>query len=175
MDPKNVTLVAATAVALTSLLITALVLSDAPNSSVVSTITVISTHTEQVVSTRLNTVTATTTTHTVAAVQSTTAGVAVEITSLQLIPPYFPVGPTFNATVFDAGTQAVTNVTIVLENRTFSFPAVTFQNPLLPGQYAHYNFTIDGGYTGEPPYTIMVYGTFQDGLPFAFIETVNLR
>ncbi len=119
------------------------------------------------------TVTQTTTTTTILTPTQSTKPL-VSITSMQNVPPYLPAGPTYKTTVVNAATKAVTNVTMVFENHTFSFPNVTKQNPLLAGQSTYSNFTYIGGFTSQSEYVILVYGTFQDGQPFAFVETIKL-
>jgi hypothetical protein len=63
---------------------------------------------------------------------------------------------------------------MTFQDHTFSFPNFTSQNPLFPGQVSIANFTFVGGYHPEPAYSVVVYGAFQGGEPFAYVETVQL-
>jgi hypothetical protein len=140
-------------------------ITDYPTSTSYNTIT----------STRNITVTVTQTTTTIVLLIPTqSTNPLVSITSMQNVPPYPPAGPIYKTTVINAATKAVTNVTMVFENHTFSFPNITKQNPLLTGQSTHSNFTYIGGFPSQSEYIILVYGTFQDGQPYAFIETIKL-
>jgi hypothetical protein len=95
---------------------------------------------------------------------------------MQLVPPFFPAGPTYKTIAVNAATVDVTSLKMIFENHTFSFPNVTAQSPLLPGQSTYSNFTYIGGFPNLPAYSIVVYGTFQGNAdePFAYVETVQL-
>lgn len=83
----------------------------------------------------------------------------------------------YNATVVNRGTEAATNVSMVFGNYT-SHSHVTNQAPLQAGQSTSFNFAYYGCCrlpgSSQPDYPALIYGTFQDGQPFAYVEAVEL-
>lgn len=166
--------------------------------SVTSTITgsTISIRNETVVSLRNNTVTSIQTSVLTSTTTSyTTESITLTSTSTATLTPVLSKNPLiviasvrflvalpsgysiYNATVVNAATQAVTNVTMVLENTAF-LSHVTNQNRLLPGQSTIFNFSYPSGLGGLPNPTnhlVLFYGTFQDGQPFAYVESIGLN
>lgn len=134
------------------------------------TVTITSTETNTQTSTTTNYTTESTTltTTTLPPIASENPTVLITSATLVVVLPSYPI---YNATVVDEGTEAVTNVTMVFQNSTF-FSNVTKQNPLLSGQSTSFEFIYRGigGNPNQPEYLALVYGTFQDGQPFAFAD-----
>ncbi len=125
-----------------------------------------------------------TTTQTVTVNETTTASTTtypfvsqpalIVITSMQIVSPHLPAGPTYRTTIVNNASQPVTNATLTFEGRTFHFGDITPQNPLVPGASTYANFTYVGGFPSQPTYQIVVYGTYRDGEAFAFLESIAL-
>jgi hypothetical protein len=110
-----------------------------------------------------------TTTVTTLPVLSKDPSVVLASTKLVIITPAWPI---YNVTLVNEGSEPVTNVSMVFENTTF-YSHITSQNPLLAGQSTMLNFTYKAT-SGQPEYFALLYGTFQNGQPFAYIESFKL-
>ena len=86
-----------------------------------------------------------------------------------------PGGPVYNVTFRNNGTEPVVNLRCVFQNKTFIFSNINQTHPFLPGEtQSEYPYVGAIGIISAESYPILVYGTYGDGVPFAFYETVKI-
>ena len=164
-------------VALTIVFGSTVVYESGTRSTVTSTVTTTSTLSEasSAASTQTSTVTSIGTA-TSAIVPALSQDPSIAITSTNMIvatPDGFII---YDATVLNNSTEAVDNITMVFQNHTYHSHA-TIQNTLPPGKSTTFTFDYySNTVTTEPPplHVVLIYGTYQDNQPFAFIETIEL-
>lgn len=99
-----------------------------------------------------------------------------ELSSIVLVKPYTPAGPTLALTLRNLMGCCVTNLTAILvlnSNFTFHFTGVSVGRPLDNEQYASAVETlIFGGFDSAKNYTLVIKGTTQD---MVFTDVVQTR
>lgn len=100
----------------------------------------------------------------------------VQLSSIVMVQPYTPAGPTLALTLRNMMGCCITNLTAVLvlnSNFAFRFTGVSLGYPLDNEQYASSVETlIGGGFDSAKNYTFVIKGTTQDT---AFTDTVQTR
>ena len=111
-----------------------------------------------------------------------TSSVPVGVSSVTLVPPYTPAGPTIKVTLYgDSGPMPVTSLTAVLsltgKNQTFEFSGVSASSPLLPGQLTSQTETIIGPVSIDTnsTYSMTIAGTFQNGQTFSYPVQIQVE
>ena len=102
----------------------------------------------------------------------------VEIISvLGLLPPINPGGPIVEITLKNVSDEPVVSLVASLElNRSFTFDFdITSSNPLLPDKSVSARLTlIGGGFSDNISYSLMINGTLQSGVTFAYTKQVQI-
>ena len=94
------------------------------------------------------------------------------------IPPYNPGGPVVEITLKNMSSEAITSLATSLTlNRDFNFAYdVTLAKPLLPGSSISTSLTlINGGFSDNTTYPLLISGTQQSGETFSYTKQVQVK